>query len=203
MLHNSPFGKSLFRGYLDKNENILFIAHKHGVLILGHAIAYVLLGVVLPMVLFATGDAWFWQILALLLAITSFLNFLHRFLLWYYDCWLVCDQGIIDIKWGSLLNRKNIRYTYGNFEGITTEIRGFWNTLLRLGTVTLIRQVDVHQIELVDASNPKRIEEKVLELKAQHAEEMKKSGNSKHGKVTELLSEMLAEYAEKRGVSLE
>lgn len=200
-MHNSPIGYHSFAKFLEPGEEIYYIAHNHPLLIIRDIILFLLIGLLIPYGLwFSNPDL---SILSLVILVLSILRFGYKYALYYYDCWLVTNKGVIDIEWISFFNRKIIRIEFEHFEGITTEVKGFLNTLFLKGDVILIRIVDdENQVAIYDAYRPKKIETEVLRAKELYHNKQRTNQGERHGKVVELLSELLDEHAKKKGVDL-
>jgi len=201
MLHNSAFGARVFKKYLEPGEQIRYIGHNHVFILLRDAAIYLLLGVIIPYGLwFSNPDLW---PLSFLLVGLSFIRFFYKASLWYFDVWIITHGGIIDVEWKGFFNRKIIRISFEHFEGISTQISGMWNTFIRKGRITLVRNIDNHPIILKHAYHPAHIESEVIKSQASFHEETKKTTTEKHEVLKDILTEMIADYAERSGRSLD
>ncbi len=197
MLHNSRFGEKMFAKYLEPGEKIRYIGHNHVLILLRDGFLFLLIGVIISYGLwFSSPDLW---PVSILLFILSLFRFSYKSSLWYFDSWLITNTGIIDIEWKGYFNRKIIRISYEHFEGISTQVVGVLNTFIRLGQVTLVRNKDNHPIVLRRAYHPEHIESEVIRAQQSHAEESQRVTTEKHEAIKELLSEMIADYAQRSG----
>lgn len=198
MLHRSFIGKAVFRKYVEKDENVLFIAHQHGIVLYGDVLQFALLGAILPAYISTANP----KLAPVSFLVTAFftIRFLYKVFIWFFDCWILTDKGVIDVQWINLFYRRTTRTDYRHCEGITVVIKGFWQTVLRMGDMTLDRDSETHTMRLKNAANPHKVEERFIEAKAQIAAQ---SGGSRSAKIKDLLAEMLEEYASQKGITFE
>ncbi len=200
-MHNSIIGNNIFAKYLEPEEQVYYIAHNHPIILVRDIIFFILVGLLLPYGLWFSNP----DLLALssLICGLSIIRFSYQYSLYFYDCWIITNKGIIDIEWISFFNRKIIRVEFEHFEGISTSVRGFLNTIFRKGDVTLIRIIeDDHQISIKDAYRPVRIESEVLHAKDRYHKISQGTKGEHHDKVVELLSDMLHDHAKRKGIKL-
>ena len=203
MLHNTRFGKNIFTRDLQEGEHILYVGHVHTSMLLKDFIPYLILGVITP-VLFVSSNEPVAVLIGGVLGIASFIRFYIRFLLWYYDCWVITNKGIVDYYWDSIFSKKVIRIEYSTFDGIAHEIKGFWNTVLNKGNIQVVKSLDHHEVILRNASNPKHIEQMILHAQKAHELDHKVQKHaSKQEMIQNLLAEMLNDYAKEKGIDLQ
>lgn len=198
-MFHTLLSKIFLRKYLEQDEMILFIAHKHHIILFWDIIQVAILGVLIPFGLVFSNPQLY--PVALIIGIVFWIRFLHQFMLWFFDCWIFTNKGVTDVRWINLFNRQTINVGYRHCEGMTVRIQGFWQTVLRMGDMTLDRDAQNTPMLLTNAYRPHRIEERFLAAKAAAASH-KNPGESSE-KIKHLLSEMLHEYAANKGISLE
>ena len=93
---------------------------------------------------------WFWYLLTLGFA-------LERFLLWYFNVYLVTDKRVIDVDVSNFLQRKISETPLSNIQDVTFESAGLMGTLLNIGhvyiqTAAVTREFDFHLV-----GNPDRV----------------------------------------------
>lgn len=91
---------------------------------------------------------------------------------------------------------------YDTLEGIAHEVKGFWNTVLNKGKIQLLKHSDHNDVALLNASNPKHIEHMLLQSMKAHEASKAPSHTEKHEMIQTLLAEMLANYAQEKGIDL-
>lgn len=201
MLHNSGFGENIFKKYLEPGEKIRYIGHNHVLILLRDGFLYLLLGLIIPYGLwFSSSDLW---PISFVLFLLSTVRFLYKASLWYFDVWIITPNGIVDVEWKGFFNRKIIRVSFEHFEGTSTQVVGVLNTLIRKGRITLVRNIDNHPIVLRHAYHPEHIESEVIKAQASFHEETQKATTEKHEVLKDILTEMIADYAQRSGRSLD
>ena len=177
--------KILFRSLLDKGEKILMVAHVHPFLVYGHLFKVLFIGLLLP------GGAYYlfpplwpiwltWSALGILL-------FSYRLLQWYLDAWIVTNLGVIDHEWNSFFDQNTNRIEYGNIDGITNEIKGFWGTVFRFGNIQ-ITHISGNPLILQNVASPRKVERFVLEHQQKF---VKEQSFDDHSKLKDLLTKLL------------
>ncbi|MFN7160113.1 MAG: hypothetical protein ACK4NC_00710 [Candidatus Gracilibacteria bacterium] len=203
MFHNTRLGRKVFKGDLQEGENIIYVAHVHTYVLLRDAILYVLIGIMIPIALSGSVHANnFTHLVGGIVAICSFIRFYLRFILWYFDCWVITDKAVIDYFWSNIFSKKVIRMEYDTLEGIAHEVKGFWNTILNKGKIQLLKHSDHNDVTLFNASNPKHIEHMILQSMKAHEASRGIAKTEKHEMIQTLLAEMLADYAQGKGIDL-
>lgn len=200
MIHKSFLGTAIFKKYVEPGESVLFIAHQHGIVLYWDVLQMLLLAVGIPMFLVASNP----ELLpvALLIALVFGLRFLNKFALWFFDCWVFTDRGIIDIRWKSIFKRDTINVDYKHTEGITVRVQGFWQTIFRMGDMTLDRDSTTAVMMLHNAANPHKVQDRYMSAKAQ-ALAGTNTMSSSTSKIKDLLSEMIQDYAQQKGISID
>lgn len=203
MFHNTRFGRKIFIRDLQEGEDILYVGHVHTIVLIKDLTLYLIIGIAIPYILTLSHDNVA-ILIAGIMAICSFIRFYIKFLLWYFDCWVITEKGIIDYYWKNIFNKTVIRIEYGSFEGLAHEISGFWNTVLNKGTILVVKALDHHEVSLKNASNPKYIEQMILHAQKSHEHLHSAQRNAnKQEMIQTLLAEMLANYAKEKGVDLD
>lgn len=177
--------KIFFGRLLDKGEKILRVAHVHPFIIYAQVARILFFGLLIPVgayVLFPPLYAiWFtWMALGLVLLA-------YRFFQWYLDAWVITNTSVIDHEWGSPFDISTNRIEYGNIDGITNEIRGFWGTMLRFGNIQ-ITHVSGSPLILENVSNPRKVERFILEHQQKF---MREQSFDDHAKLKDLLTKLL------------
>ncbi|MFA4814568.1 MAG: hypothetical protein WC924_00675 [Candidatus Gracilibacteria bacterium] len=178
-------GKIIFRSLLDKGEKILMVAHVHPFLVYPRLLKVMLFGLLIP------AGAYFlfppllpiwlgWGILGVLL-------FSYRFIQWYLDAWIITDSSVIDYEWKSPFEQATNRIEYGNIDGISNEIRGFWGTMLRFGNIQ-ITHVNGKPLILVNVAAPRKVERFIMEHQQNF---MHNQGFEDHAKLKDMIAKLL------------
>lgn len=185
----------LFAKHLEKHEKILYVVHRHWTRLFGSGFLVAFFGIFMPWMLYAMG--WNTEVffrIAILWSVAGYLLFMHVFMDWYADAWLITDMGVIEIEWNSLVNNAATRLGYEDIEAVAYEIRGFWPTILRYGTATLRVQSGNHFV-MEHCANPKGVEMKVAHYQETY---MNDRGMQDAEGLKSLLSDMVAQHMRNR-----
>ena len=193
----SSFREYLFSDYLEDGEQIVFVCHRHMIVLLKDFFRIFLIHFGLAAVLWYLFPQLLW------ISILWFAIGCIRFLLiiqdWYYDSWLVTSLGIVGVQWTGFFNRTSTRVEYPSIEGVSYTIKGFLPTVFNYGTETLAKLGGPSTVALKDAFNPKRIERNILKFQ----EQFMTTKNFKDQEVLKsLLSDLVAEHVKKHGLPL-
>lgn len=151
----------LFKQYLDTDEVIEAVIHRHPIVFVKNAIPIVAIGFLAPIFL------WYlfpeiWMVAALWILVSG-VRLGREFMIWYHDAILITNMSLIDVYWHGFFDRSSTRLEYNMMEGVTTEIRGLRRVLLNYGTVSVQRGGGTNPLVLNDAINPRRAERKIME----------------------------------------
>lgn len=113
--------------------------------------------------------------------------FIYHILQWYLDAWIVTNTSVIDHEWHSFFNKSTNRIEYGNIDGITNEIKGFWGTLFRFGHIQ-ITHISGSPLVLENVASPRKVERFILEHQQNF---MRQQNFDDHSKLKELLTNLL------------
>lgn len=176
-----------FRSLLNKGEHIKYVAHVHPFVIYPALFKLMLFGLLAPagayllFPLYPLSAIWaVWAGLGVLL-------FLYRILQWYLDAWVVTNIGLIDHEWISFFNQNTTRIEYGNIEGISHEVKGFWGTILRFGNLQ-VEHMSGEPITIEKVASPRKIERHLISLQSEY---MRQQNFEDHGKLKDMLVNLL------------
>ncbi|MBU1445946.1 hypothetical protein KKD70_01645 [Patescibacteria group bacterium] len=174
----------LFNDYLEDGEDILFLCHRSSLVMIRDFIR------IFSMHAVPAAAVWYLFPDLLPICIAWLTIGVARFLLvfqdWYYDAWLITNLGIVGVEWTGYFERTSTRVEYASIEGVSYTVKGFWQTMLNYGDVTLAKLGGPHNVTLKDAINPKRVERNVLKYQ-------EKFMTSKNFKDQEILKQLLAD----------
>lgn len=174
-----------FRSLLGKGEKVEYVAHKHAFIVYPALFKILFLGVGVPLVLFYLFPPFFYFWLGWM-AFGAFIMS-YKLTQWYLDAWIITNYGVIDQQWTSFFNKATTRVDYQNIEGVSTDIKGFWNTILGYGDIQ-IQHMSSEPVVLEGVSKPRRVE-RILLLHQQSF--MRQQNFSDHNKLKDLLSNLL------------
>lgn len=177
--------KIIFRNLLDKGEKILMVAHVHPFIVYPQLLRVVFFGMLIPAgAYFLFPPLWTiwlaWGVLGVVL-------FGYRFMQWYLDAWIVTNSSVIDHEWNSPFDQSTNRIEYGNIDGISNEIKGFWGTMLRYGNIQ-ITHVSGSPLILENVASPRKVERFIMEHQQTF---IHNQGFEDHAKLKDMLTKLL------------
>lgn len=140
------FKRLLFKGYLDKGENLFYAITRHWIVIKDEMVKIAIFGYLMPigMLVFFFGlDSpisylfYGWIIISLGYSLYAFLD-------WYLDAWLLTDVSIIETRWDGFFKQRSSRIEYTSVESVDVEVKGIKQTVLNYGNVVLIKSSGVN-----------------------------------------------------------
>lgn len=180
----------LFGPNLEKEEKILYVAHRHSLTMLKPTIKIALLHFFAPIFLwYVFPEIWFVFLVWLTYGLIAFTKMIFD---WYFDAILVTDRSLLGVNWSGPFDRNSTRLDYNMVEGTSYTFKGVLQTLFNFGTISVNRQGGVIGLELKDAANPTKVESIILSyqekfLDNKNMEDVKSLKN--------LLSEMIKKHA--------
>lgn len=97
------FDQIFFEKYLREGEELLFVCHKHIVLVIDTIILLLVFGLALPTFFYYNDSFSLTSLVPFqyfeLYAVGLYCYIMYRVFDWYNDVWLITDQGIVDIDW--------------------------------------------------------------------------------------------------------
>lgn len=184
----------LFRNYLDSDsdERILDVAHKHIILLKYSAGKSLLLGIAAPIFLYVLFPFRQVAVIAVVWGIVGIVGVIYHFVDWYFDAWLITDQGIVSIKRNGFFDVTTQKVDYHLIEDISYTIKGFTRTLLNFGDITIDRMSANTSVMLCDAANPKKLERKINAYRDKFVTERSVRD---HEQLKSMLSDMIAYHS--------
>lgn len=179
------FDQIAFRSLLNKGEEIKYVAHVHAFMVYPQLFKVLIFGLLMPVGGYLLFPPFFWA--WLVWAGIGAMLFVYKICQWYLDAWIVTNFAVIDQEWNSFFNKTTIRIEHGNTEGVTTEIRGFWGTILSFGTIK-IEHMSGEPVVLSNVSSPRKLERKII---GHQQEFMQRQNFQDHGKLKDMLTNLL------------
>ncbi|MFZ2256478.1 MAG: hypothetical protein WAW59_06590 [Patescibacteria group bacterium] len=136
----NKFDTLFFSQYINPQENILEVFHRHVVVILEEIILWTFFAVVIPTFLYSqnifdiqAGVSEF-SFTVYLLLIYGIL--MYKLFDWYADVWVVTDMTIVDVKWRYFTS--NLLYIpYNKVEGIEIRTRSWFTAMIGMSDVII------------------------------------------------------------------
>ncbi|MBI5753580.1 hypothetical protein HZA40_00360 [Candidatus Peregrinibacteria bacterium] len=183
--------------YLDDGEKILDVAHRHILTLKIKTSKVVFFGIVVPIIFYL----FFPQTLLLVLlwiGIGLFGIFYH-FIDWYFDCWLLTNYGVVDLDREGLFSMTSTRVEYHMIEGISYSIKGFLNTVLNVGDITIDKLGAKTSVVLLDATHPQALERKIMDFQERYVAERSVRD---HQALKDMLADMIAYHIQNNKIDL-
>lgn len=163
--------KQLFAPYLEPDEVIIEVFHKHPFTLIPEMGKIAFFGVFIPIFLYYVFPEFLfvffvWWCACLIKVFYAFSN-------WYHDALIITNISLLDVTWNGFFHRTSSRLEYQNIQGISYHIKGFWHTVFKYGTITIQKNGGSTTIKLEDAINPQRIERLLLEHQEKHVSKQK------------------------------
>ena len=179
-----------YRSYLNPGEKILYVAHIHPITIYSEFIKNAFWGFLLPY-LFYTLMPPLWYLWAVW-AVFGIAKMVLMLLDWYYDCFLITNQSVIDIQWEGVFTRSSTRIEYHTIEGISYEVNGFFATILNYGNITIERIGSGTVVALEKVITPKNAEREILNAQNEF---LRNKSFRDHKTLKDLLTNMMQDYS--------
>jgi hypothetical protein len=112
---------------------------------------------------------------------------------WYFDAWLLTNQGVVNIEMGGIFSKSSTRVEYHMIEGIGYKVHGFFGTVFNYGDITVDKLGTSTSVVLLDAPNPKKIEKKVMYYQEKF---LRSKSIRDHNALKNMLAEMIAYHVQ-------
>ena len=176
--------------YIDEGESIMWVAHKHVLVLKFEAAKSVFFGVLLPIALYVLFPKML--VLWTLWTMGGVFAFVYHYIDWYYDAWILTNLGVVDIERDGLFNVTSTRIDYHMMEGISYTVNGFIRTVFNYGDITIDKLGSKTSVILKDAANPRNLERQVMKFQEQF---VSSKSLTDHQALKNMLAEMIAYHA--------
>lgn len=136
----NSFDEAFFSQYVEEGDELLFVCHKHIVLIIAPIVLWLFFGAFVPVFFFAYDtfgirslipDLYFEGYLACI-----YLYLLFKIFDWYNDVWLITDGGIVDIDW-NIFARHREMIEYHAIGSTKIETRGAFDAFIKKSDIII------------------------------------------------------------------
>ncbi len=131
------FDRVFFKKFLEPEEEIIFVIHKHWWTIIQAMGKFVALGVIFPiMVLMLYWDVYVlvflvpWILYILALGIQDLVN-------WYHDALIMTNKNLVNIDWQGFFHSSANRIGYDHIDGVEFETSGIVATVFQFGDLKI------------------------------------------------------------------
>lgn len=91
---------------------------------------------------------------------------LRLFIVWYYRVFIITSQRVIDIDQRGVFSRIVSSEPLAKIQDVFYQIKGVWQTLTKCGTIRITIAESKTAIEIQNISQPQRVQQLILQLKA-------------------------------------
>ena len=122
-----------FQKYLGEDDELLFVCHRHPILVIDNIMLWCFFGGVLPIFFYlqntlgvqsVVDKAWFELFL-----ISIYFIIIYQVFDWYNDVWVITNKGIIDITWNIFTGSQSY-LSYDAVRGIEVKSTSFFDSIL-------------------------------------------------------------------------
>ncbi|HRY91410.1 MAG TPA: hypothetical protein P5229_03675 [Candidatus Gracilibacteria bacterium] len=149
-----------FAQYLEPEEVILRVFHKHPMVMVPGLLSLVFFGYALPIFLYVLFPNFI--LFFVLWLFISMVRLFYYVSTWYHDAILLTNVSIVDVSWAGFFKRSSMRLEYSMIEGVSCEINGFMRTVFDFGNVAVKSNSGGAPIILKDAMSPSKIERAIM-----------------------------------------
>lgn len=186
------FDQKFFLKYLREGEELLFVCHRHVILIIDRIIVMLFFGLILPG-FFYYNNSFSLQTLIPFYFFETYVFFLYFYLLytvfdWYNDVWLVTDLWLVDIDW-KIFARNIVYVEYNDVRWTEIQTNSFFDSFLNKWDIIVHTVWWEEDFLLPGAANPYDISSYINEV----VERIEKHREEKHKAPFELLLHTLTE----------
>lgn len=96
---------------------------------------------------------------------------LQRFLMWFYNVYLITDERIIDVDFFSLIYKRISEAKIENIEDITASGSGVLQTVVDYGDIQIQTAAEIPEIEFEKVPHPQRVMKFISELMDEEEQE--------------------------------
>lgn len=184
----------LFRSFLEKGEKVIYVVHRHPIVIQKKLSHLFLIGVALPAFLYFLVYVPPFNYLFLIWGTIGIIKVFYKTADWFFDVWLITNQNIIDLEWNGFFNCSQSRVEFQTIEDIAYEIRGFWPTILKYGNLQISRFGSPHPNIMKNSWHPKKSERAILHAQTTF---MENKSFRDHEVLKDLISGMVQQHSKK------
>lgn len=205
----NQFDTLYFQKYLGEDDELLFVCHRHPILIIDNIMLWCFFGGVLPIFFYLQNTFGLQAIIDQswleLFLLFIYFTIIYQVFDWYNDVWVITNKGIIDITWNIFSGSRNY-LSYDAAHGIEVKSHSFFDSILNKGDIHIHLPENTQQFFLPDASNPQAIVEYIHavieEIEAGRHEEPE-DDRKPFELLLDTLTDMVKEHLEKKWNGIE
>lgn len=179
----------LFKTYLEDNETIIFVAHKHIWTHAGIFLKKIFLAFVLPLIIWLFLPTFL--NLVLIWLFVGALSFMYAMTEWYYDALLITNLSLLSVKWNGFFDVSCNRIEYPTIEAVSWAKKGFMQMILGYGDVNIEKIGGAMPFLVSSTRNPQRVEREIMKRQSEVVEE---NTIKNHNNLKQLLASMITRH---------
>lgn len=157
------------------DEQVIYLLRRHWIVPM-KTLGVLLIGAIIPYgVYVALAEAFptFLTIAPLIPLLALFASF-YELAIWllivqeivdyYLDTWIVTTERVIDISQHGLFQRTSAEVHLANVVDVTSEVKGFFHTMLNFGDVYIQTPAEVARFHFMEISRPDEVRQHLLKL---------------------------------------
>jgi len=129
----NQFDLKAFEPFLDPDEVIEEVIHKHWIALLGDFLKTTLFGIIVPLLMVFIFPSPKFMLVGSLWLIIGILYLVYNFFDWYLDAILLTNEYILDIEWNGFFDKLADRIKYEYVESASYTIQGMFPTFFGYG----------------------------------------------------------------------
>lgn len=131
------FDVYIFQSFLDPDEKIENVIHKHWFALLKAFSKTTLFGIIVPILLISMFPTAKIVLVGMLWCMIGIGYFVYNFFDWYLDAILLTNEYILDIEWNGFFHKLANRIKYEYLESVSYDIQGALPTFLGFGSLQI------------------------------------------------------------------
>ncbi len=200
----NQFDDLYFAKYVKEGDELLFVCHRHPILVIDSILLWCFFGVILPLFFYLQNTFSIAEILPIayfeLYLASIYLCLIYVVFDWYNDVWLITNRGVIDVDWKYFTG--DIQYIdYHSIHGIEIKSDSLFDAILGKGDIHVHLEAEQEEFGLTDAVNPQGIVEyiqAVIDELRDHGDHHEIDDRKPFELLLDTLTDMVREHLEKR-----
>lgn len=191
------FDQVFFGKYLHEGDELLFVCHRHPLLIVDRVIVTLFLGLLLPAFFYYNNSFslqsivpfFYFEVYAVLL----YFYLIYKIFDWYNDVWLITETGIMDIDW-NVFTRHVIFIDYHDINGSEIVSHSFFDSFFHKGDILLYTHGEEDNFILEGADSPHDIADHINEVVHEMASKKKTKEKAPFDLLIHTLTEVVRDH---------
>jgi len=134
------FDQTFFTKYLREGEDILFVCHKHIILIIDRIVITLFFGLFIPGFFYYNNSLSIQQLIPFnyfeVYVIFLYFYLFYKIFDWYNDVWVITDQGVVDIDWNVFARRISF-VEYSDIKGAEIDTPSIFDPIFDKGNIII------------------------------------------------------------------